>query len=61
MKVGMMTKERTSATTPERLVFLYFAYDANLHHEGMRIRCPHSRPIKLARLMGHSLQIALPE
>lgn len=55
-----MTRERTSATTPERLV-LYFAYGANLHHEGMRLRCPHSRPIRLARLMGHSLQIALPE
>lgn len=56
----MMKRERTSATPPERLV-LYFAYGANLHHEGMRLRCPHSRPLRLARLAGYSLRIALPE
>ncbi|MBT3351442.1 MAG: gamma-glutamylcyclotransferase [Nitrospinaceae bacterium] len=55
-----MMRERTSATAPERLV-LYFAYGANLHHEGMRLRCPHSRPLRIARLAGYSLQIALPE
>ena len=55
-----MRRVRISAEPPERPI-LYFAYGANLHHDGMRLRCPRSRPLRLARLMGHALRIALPQ
>lgn len=32
---------------------LYFAYGSNMDQAAMRTRCPHSRPLGLARLMRH--------
>lgn len=59
-KAGPKMKTRTSAAPPEGPI-TYFAYGANLDGEGIRRRCPGSRPLRLARLMGHALRIALPQ
>lgn len=38
---------------------LYFAYGSNLHHAGMRDRCPAAVPLGRASLPGHALAFRL--